>query len=271
MKGIAFLGCSFTWGQGLYYYSGLDTLKFSKDEYTFNQREVTHAQIMYKNKFRFARLVADEFKTFELGKNINGGSEDHSFEYFDRLFITNFCHEDFSYIILQISHIFRNSFIYEIDGMEYKASLDPRHERLELDNPFYKWYDTNNMTEETWKDMFIKQQVERIHKKLKFYESKGIKSKIITWQEDVIPYIKNDLFLNEKFVTLEYENKTFESISLLQKEYENMTIKYDYDFFGEAPPLDHHPSKLCHKVIANSLIKNIKKTEEHEHTSIHTI
>ena len=66
MNGIVFLGCSFTWGQGLYFYSGLDTLKLPDNEYMFNQNEVTHAHIMYKNKFRFARLVADEFKTFEL-------------------------------------------------------------------------------------------------------------------------------------------------------------------------------------------------------------
>ena len=70
------------------------------------------------------------------------------------------------------------------------------------------------------------------------------------------------MFLNEKFVILEYNNKFYESISLLQKEYQNMTIKYDYDFFGDNPPLDHHPSKLCHEVIANSLIKSIKETEK---------
>ena len=26
-KGMVFAGCSFTWGQGLYYYSGMDTLQ----------------------------------------------------------------------------------------------------------------------------------------------------------------------------------------------------------------------------------------------------
>ena len=262
MNGIVFLGCSFTWGQGLYFYSGLDTLKLPDNEYMFNQNEVTHAHIMYKNKFRFARLVADEFKTFELCKKINGGCEDHSFKFLDKLFITDYCYDDFDYIVLQISHIFRNNFEFEYNGKIYKTNLDPRHERNEPDNSFYKWYDSNNITEDIWKDMFIKQQVEKIHKKIEFYERRGIKSKIITWQEDVIPYIKNDLFLNEKFVTLEYNNKFYESISLLQKEYQNMTIKYDYDFFGDNPPLDHHPSKLCHEVIANSLIKSIKETEK---------
>ena len=75
--------------------------------------------------------------------------------------------------------------------------------------------------------MFIKQQVEKIHKKIEFYERKGIKSKIITWQEDIIPYIENDLFLNQKFVTLSYKDKTYKSISLLQKEHMELTIKYD--------------------------------------------
>ena len=36
-KGIIFAGCSFTWGQGLYYYSNMETLK----EPPPNQYDVT--------------------------------------------------------------------------------------------------------------------------------------------------------------------------------------------------------------------------------------
>jgi hypothetical protein len=269
MKGIIFLGCSYTWGQGLYFYSGFDTLVLPENEYTFNQKEVSHAQIKYKNKFRFARIVADEYKTFEVTRNINGGCEDNSLEFLDNLFVTNFVHEDFSYIILQISHIFRNKFKFEIDGITYESVLDPNNERVDVHNPFYKWYDDNNITPDIWRDLFIKQQVERIKERLLYYEEKGIKSKIITWQEDIVPYLKNDLFLNEKFVRLSYNNNDFETISLLQKTHPNMTIKYDYDSFGDNSPMDHHPSKLCHEVIAESIIKNINK--EYEQPTIHPI
>ncbi len=39
-----------------------------------------------------------------------------------------------------------------------------------------------------------------------------------------------------------------------------MTIMYD-EFFGDNPPKDHHPSKLCHQVISNSIIKNIENNK----------
>ena len=81
-----------------------------------------------------------------------------------------YTYDDFDYIVLQISHIFRNDFEFEYNGKIHNTNLDPRHERNEPDNSFYKWYDSNNITEDIWKDMFIKQQVEKIHKKIEFYE-----------------------------------------------------------------------------------------------------
>jgi len=260
MKGILFLGCSFTWGQGLYFYSDLDTLIRPNDEYSFNQKDVSHAQIKYKNRLRFPRLVANHFKTFEHTRSINGGCEDHSFEFLDNLFVQDFVYEDFSYMIIQISHVFRNSFKFQYNGINYTTNLDPRNERENPNEPFYSWYDENNMTYDLYRNEFIKQQVERLKEKIIFYEDKGIKCKVISWQEEIVPFIYQDLVLNEKFVKLEYDNKTFDTISLLQKAYPNMTIMYD-EFFGDNPPKDHHPSKLCHQVISNSIIKNIENNK----------
>jgi hypothetical protein len=38
----------------------------------------------------------------------------------------------------------------------------------------------------------------------------------------------------------------------------HLTINSDYDNF-ENPPKDHHPSKECHEIIANSVINSIQK------------
>ena len=40
MKGIIFGGCSFTWGQGLYFYSDLVDLKYPKSHYVFNGEDL---------------------------------------------------------------------------------------------------------------------------------------------------------------------------------------------------------------------------------------
>ena len=38
----------------------------------------------------------------------------------------------------------------------------------------------------------------------------------------------------------------------------SMNIKTDREFFGPLPPDDSHPSKKCHRVIADSIIKKIE-------------
>ena len=63
-KGIVFAGCSFTWGQGLYYYSKMETLKEPAPE-QYEHKLVTDAHKRFMATLRFPRLVANHFKTFE--------------------------------------------------------------------------------------------------------------------------------------------------------------------------------------------------------------
>ena len=45
-KGMVFAGCSFTWGQGLYYYSNLPTLKEPPPD-AYNSNLVNHSHNAY--------------------------------------------------------------------------------------------------------------------------------------------------------------------------------------------------------------------------------
>ena len=63
VKGIIFAGCSFTWGQGLYYYSNLPTLK-EPDPFCYDGNLVEQSHIKFMESVRFPRLVANHFKTF---------------------------------------------------------------------------------------------------------------------------------------------------------------------------------------------------------------
>jgi hypothetical protein len=85
MKGIIFAGCSFTWGQGLYFYSDLiDVPKIGDTEYNDNKFKDSHFK--FKDTLRFPRLVANHFDTFEVVKKQNGGSDEHSIECVNSLF-----------------------------------------------------------------------------------------------------------------------------------------------------------------------------------------
>jgi hypothetical protein len=275
MKGIIFAGCSFTWGQGLYFYSDLVDLKYPESEYVFNQKEITDAQIKFKNTLYYPRLVANHFNTFEVTKKDNGGSEDKTFDFFNYIFncdlleshekrqylkLRKYEYIDFDYMIIQISHIFRNNFNFELDGVNYVTNVAPILEnRNENNQKFFEWFDSNDYTFNEWEKIQIENQYIRLKKELMFYEEKGIKTKILSWENDIIGYIKNDEFLNKRFIDLTYDGVTYQSIKDLQENNKNMVIKTDFDYFGPNPPLDHHPSKLCHQVIAENIIKSIEK------------
>ena len=56
-KGVLGIGCSYTWGEGLYYYSDLDNLPF-KSSHHFDPDTVTPAMMLYKDNNKFIKLVA---------------------------------------------------------------------------------------------------------------------------------------------------------------------------------------------------------------------
>ena len=275
MKGIIFGGCSFTWGQGLYFYSDLVDLKYPESEYVFNQKEITDAQIKFKNTLYYPRLVANHFNTFEVTKKDNGGSEDKTFDFFlntlspnllggrekhQYLMLKKYDYVDFDYMIVQISHIFRNDFHFQLGGINYKTNVAPILEnRNEKNVKFFEWSDSNDYTFNEWEKIQIENQYIRLKKELMFYEEKGIKTKILSWENDIVNYLKNDDFLSIRFIDLNYNGVSYSSIKDLQENNKNMVIKTDFDSFGNNPPLDHHPSKLCHQVIAENIIKNIEK------------
>jgi hypothetical protein len=123
MNGILFAGCSFTWGQGLYYYSDLKRIP-TMEEWSFDYSLMTDALIDYKNTVRYPRLVANHFKTFEVCRDTNGGSDEDSLQFikmafdikdrkegsFDYLTYKRFKYEDISYVIFQTTQPYRSSF-----------------------------------------------------------------------------------------------------------------------------------------------------------------
>lgn len=271
MKGLLFGGCSFTWGQGLYFYSELNRLVYPKTEYGYSAKDITDAQIKFKDTIRFPRLVADHFKTFEVFKNVNGGSEDESFDFFDYIFsdqsknrqhshfgYDRYQYDDFEFIILQLSQLYRNKFYFELDGVTEFSNFTPKSDYADT-TKLLKWMDVNNFNEDEWGSQLSEQQLKRLIERLLFYEEKGIKTLILPWEDQMLHLLKSNEFLNKRLIPINYNNNKFDTIDELQKKHKNMVIKYDYEFFGEKTPEDHHPSKLCHKVLSESIINHIEK------------
>ena len=288
MKGLLFGGCSFTWGQGLYFYSDLPRQKYPLNEFTYFRDGITDAQIRYKDILRSPRLIANHFNTFEVVKRQNGGSEDETFEFIatvfngkigeivDHFVDDKFEYEDIEYIIIQTSQIWRNKFYFTLEEEDKKSEeenekddfvengenfayiswLNPEHsgnwERLS------KWMIKNDKSiEEIWESL-LKIQYKRFLNEVKFYEEKGIKVRFLCWESDFYDLIKDDQYLMDRFIPLTYNEKTYNTIIDLHNENRHLKIKYDVDNFNGDAPDDHHPSKECHRVIADNVIKKIE-------------
>jgi len=260
-KGIVFGGCSFTWGQGLYYYSNLETLKEPLPD-CYDSKLVTDAHKRYGATLRYPRLVANHFNTFEVCMLQNGGSEETTFDYLrkvfgleencDHLFTESLSFSELEYIIIQTSQPNRNSFTYTLDGSQHYYKIDSP----ETKDLFYKWLSQEKIEFEDWYSSHVKSVFNQLKENMFFYESKGIKTLFLNWEEDYSSLIKEDTYMSERFISLEYRGKNYECIRHLMDENKHLTINSDYEHF-EIPPTDHHPSKECHEVMATNIIKKI--------------
>jgi hypothetical protein len=267
MKGILFGGCSFTWGQGLYYYSDLPNLE-EPEPFKYDPSKILKSHRRFMESKRFPRLVANYFGTFEVVKKENGGSEDETFRFFDRLFselgsekyghITDesFNYEDFDYLILQVSQPGRNIIEFSYEGKDWEVQLMQTNEK-EVKKNFYCWLIDSDKTYEMWYKEFIGDLFHMIKKKLMFYESKGIKTKIIFWHDDYLGLLGGDEFMRERHIPLNYRNEYFPTINTMMEKYPYLRIVNDTSNFEGTPPSDDHPSLKCHEIIADAVINSI--------------
>jgi hypothetical protein len=262
-KGIIFAGCSFTWGQGLYYYSNLFTLKEPPPD-AYNPALLTDAHKRYGATLRYPRLVANHFNTFEVVSKQNGGSEDTSIVYLQRCFGIQtahthliddfFSYDEIEYIVLQTSQIVRNQFQFEHKGRKW-VFLPWEEEESKM---FYEWLLENNILFEEWELMHYTNVFNKLKSELQFYESKGIKVLLLCWENDYLKFFGDDDWFMDRFIPIEYNNVQYNTIRNLMNENIELHINSDYEYFIETPK-DHHPSKKCHEIIANNIINRINK------------
>jgi hypothetical protein len=286
MKGILFAGDSFTWGEGLHLYSDLPDVHYN--EVGFNNKRYTPAHKDWINANRFSRRVANHFETFDLVRYNNGGDNGEIFHFIDnieteyqrryvdaqttphRMFTYKL--NDFDYIIIQLTDIFRERILLPNGELCNIRSVE--HMKTTGFNEYLKDNFDNNL------DNFISYYLEKFSKDLEYriknYENLGIKKCfIITWHIDILPFIKNNLFLNERLITFDLGDTIAESIWDLQSlykiptKYPEMTISQDPYFLKKnIVTTNGHTSLTAHKLMANSIIKKI---EENEQSRLHTI
>lgn len=276
MKGIVFAGCSFTWGQGLHYYSDLPYLKPLEENKPSFDSDITTAHRKFIQSRRFAKIVASHFKTFEVVKLCNGGSDDDSLLFLDLLFsdkngeprtdwpeITNerYFYGDIERIVFQFTQPIRSGFHFELNGEKRRCLVAKKSFRDDYDDSsfLYKWLETNNIWYDEFYNSYKKQLFNRIKEKLIYYENLGIKTNVIIWtnEYDNVEEIQSDSWLQQRLVKLDFGNETYNTIHDLMENNKKLFIHHDVENVPFVT-YDFHPSLFCHEIIAKNIIKKIE-------------
>jgi hypothetical protein len=271
-KGMIFAGCSFTWGQGLYYYSNLSTVKEPSSNTYYDKGLIKPAHIKFKETVRFPRLVADHFNSYEFVHPENGGCNQGSVHWWKNAFknpgarisnlpVPQIEYNEISYLIFQLTHWNRDVFQFKSDGdqIERQPFFLLENEKQYRDK-FFKWLDSQQTSLDTCIENFIQSELDKVKQFLQECEEQGVKTLILTWPSEYPTYIEKDPWLRERFVTFDYNGKNYDHLEKLMNE-ERLNISQDFNFFIE-PPKDGHPSLLCHKIIADSIIRFIESKEK---------
>jgi hypothetical protein len=277
-KGMVFAGCSFTWGQGLYYYSNLPTLKEPPPD-AYNSELLTSSHIRFMKSIRYPRLVANHFNTFEYVYPGNGGSNEGAIEWWERCFastgpgeihnsypVDGVDYKEISHVVFQLTQWQREHFILQDENERHDIAFHQVSEPP-LSDLFAKYLDDNNMSLEEWLEIYKKRGLENVKRFLMNCESNGVKTLLFTWPPEYIELIEKDDWLSERFIKFEYKGETYKSIHDLMdhdrwnpKANPELTIKWDEENFEETPK-DHHPSLKCHQVMAENVIRAIENNK----------
>ena len=224
-KGILGVGCSYTWGEGLYFYSELDNLPFSEEHY-FDYDNMTPSMLLYKDRFKYTQLVADYLNTWCWTNCRNGGSILGTINDFAcKEFINNdkFKYSDFKLLIYQFTEHYRDSH--------------------------------NGMSESE----LIEFQINSVDDLCSDFEKAGIKVITLSWF-DTIP--QHPTYLSKfknRHLDIEFDNivKSGFDFILRNDEY-NMTIQSDFYKKGFQKN-DLHFNKKGHRLIADLIIDKLKE------------
>jgi hypothetical protein len=305
---IIFSGCSFTWGQGLWSYCPSDLKMPTVNEYIEQGYGVPDVGEFFRQDNRYASLVAKHFYSREIIKRWNGGTDDESIKFIEdvrknwvtrhSLLTENVIWDNVKYIVFQTTQPYRSPFTFYHKNKEYQVISEPGMHNLErvqeiirwsdedcpecdnaiketIEHPnldiFLDWLIDNNLSVDDFAEIHLKHMSGRIKESLKHYEETyGIKTLIISWTDEYLPYFIKDKFCNERLVRLKYNSKEFNCIAHLFQENKKFEILNDDETLHETGT-DGHPSLKCHRVIADSLIEKITYRNKNGFHNVKTI
>ena len=287
-KALCFAGCSFTWGQNLWYYTALDSL-VEFQPYGYDPSNVNIVHHAFRKKWNWPTQVANHFNTVAVTHEKNGGNNNQMVEYWKNTFSSkepvtvkafvrdNFektspiNYSDISHFVFQFTGWMRSTVKLPIDGKdEYICMFDigPEDWNKRRSAVFFDWLDKNYQDTSDCSALGIfhqdlkKRDVALVKDLLQTLENNGVKTHVMTWMPEFCDFIEQDEWLSKRFIKFTYNSSEYRCIEELAKgnRDKGIAIIDDTEFFEETP-IDDHLSIKGNKIVADNVIRAIESRE----------
>lgn len=294
---ILFMGCSFTWGQGLWNYDKSNPSTPTYREYIFEEKYPTLESDKERLKLRFPNLVSTHYGLEHIAKSNNGGSEEESLRCLE-CFLNDgkWYNDNFHYpwpvdkcklLVFQFSSVVRNYSIFEHKGnvyrlrlnghwlpdkedfvtMNYDLWLDGEDWDSEEDEPadidiFYDYLMSNKWDIHDFFKQHTTYWLDKVTSVCKKIEDMGIPCVFLHWETEYLEFLYEWDWLKERTLSILYKGETFGCIEEAYMKYSELTIEGDKECNTYPNDKDTHPSKIGHEAISDSIIKFIDDRKE---------
>jgi hypothetical protein len=254
MKSIAFAGSSMTWGQGLHYYSDLPNIVIGTDN--FDRFELTDEHIEFIKKYRFSRLVADEFNTTDIVRNENGGTTKLILDFLNNDVDLSKC----DYIVIQFTDAFRDFGKFYYKGEERLINIKVLSSIYESEFDKYIMENWNYNLDE-YIDFYLKEQVEIVAENIRKFENLGVKKCfVLNETNEFYKYFKQNEFFKNRIINLKINDFFYDTIEEALIAGKLKIIKDDINIIEKygREINDRHLTLEGHNIIAQNIINVIK-------------
>ncbi len=231
-KGIFGIGCSYMWGEGLYYYSKLPDLPEKGLHHNFDGQYLLDTHCSFKNKYRFIQLVSDHYDvwnwTFGNGFGMNGGSNIRSFNALTKMF-----EKDYK---LKPEHF--SLFIYQFTS----PTRDLIDTHGPADGPYHP----------------IEKQIQSVYNNMKKFRDSNIKIVTISWYKEISSHPLYKKLFADTHCDIEVDGDVRESFDYFVEDNKyKCTLRTD--FYPPHLINDFHFNPKGHRCVADSIIKKLEK------------
>lgn len=278
---VAF-GCSFTWGQGLYYYNWLTTSKMSKEDiknfmildmksshshHPNIEFKLTENDLQHMKSLRYTNLISEKLKMDYITKLTSGGYNLENIDNIHNLLNDKYygdvgpkfnnsinndklLNKEIEFIVLQLTHAER-----DLGWTSNDEKINTLGEFFCSDNWSFGSVDnitTNVEFPYTNYNKHLQYTLKKVREIYTVCMKKNIQFLVWSWPSDLAYIFKDEPY----FLKIPYQNIEYDSYDDLIKSYPKFYLSGELKQFGIP---DQHPSKHFHELISKIILNKVPK------------